>query len=168
MNPADHVINIINTDFNVAGETGILDHERVQQLADAWITHTSDLASSGSESDERSSTHMTSNSPGTTVGGFKTAFEPLRIRAEKSWSYRVVRDLRRTWILTKRSALIIRRNVILAGIRVWMYGTCVMAPAIRDLLAKGFGKGMMSVLMATVWLHMAKTDARVNDRISVS
>ncbi|KAF9519274.1 hypothetical protein BS47DRAFT_85578 [Hydnum rufescens UP504] len=147
MNPADHVINIINTDFNVAKETGILDHERVQQLADAWIAHTSSLVSSGSESDERSSTLMTSNSPGTTVGGFKTVFEPLRIRTEKSWSYRVVRELRRTWILTKRSALIIRRNVILAGIRVWMYG-------------------MMSVLMATVWLHMEKTDARVNDRIS--
>jgi hypothetical protein len=26
----------------------------------------------------------------------------------------------------------------------------------------------MSVLLATIWLHLEKTDARVNDRVSVS
>ncbi|KAF9517568.1 hypothetical protein BS47DRAFT_508963 [Hydnum rufescens UP504] len=42
----------------------------------------------------------------------------------------------------------IRRNIMLTGIRFSMYGAT-------------------SVLLATVWLHIEKTDARINDRISV-
>ncbi|KAF9504510.1 hypothetical protein BS47DRAFT_1374383 [Hydnum rufescens UP504] len=132
MNPADHVINIINTDFDVPEET-------------AWSTY-----SSGPESDSRDSVRLTSTSPGATVGaaGLKAAFEPIRARTGGSWGYRFVGELKRTWILTKRTALVLRRNVVLVTVRVSMYG-------------------IMSALLATVWLHMEKTDARVNDRISV-
>jgi hypothetical protein len=141
-NPADHVTSIINTDFDISAETGLPNHERIQQLAQAWIAHTSSLTSSGSESDERSSVVMTSTSPGTTVGGFKTAFEPIRIPIKKSWSYRVVAELRRTWILTQRTALIIRRNFMLSGLRFFMYGTWVMAFAMPNLhWLKDFGTG---------------------------
>jgi len=91
---------------------------------------------------------ITSPGPGTTLGGVETVFEPEPIRTQKSWNYRVVAEVRRTWILTQRTALIIRRNVMLTGLRLLTYGAT-------------------SVLLATVWLHMEKTDARVNDRISV-
>ncbi|KAF9512111.1 hypothetical protein BS47DRAFT_1363395 [Hydnum rufescens UP504] len=154
-NPADHVTGIINTDFDISAETGLPNHERIQQLAQAWIVNTSSLTSSGSESDERSSVVMTPISPGTTAGGFKTTFEPIRIRTKKSWGYRVVAELRKTWILTQRTALIIRRNYMLSGLRVFVYGTLWN------------GEGATSVLLATVWLHMGRTDDRVNDRISV-
>jgi ATP-binding cassette, subfamily G (WHITE), member 2 len=123
MNPADHAINIISTDFDVA----VPNHERIQQLAEAWIAHTSNLNPLGSELDKRSSVGITSTSPGTTLGGVKTAFEPEQIRTQKSWNYRVVAELRRTWILTQRTALIIRRNVMLTGLRLFMYGAWVMA-----------------------------------------
>ncbi|KAF9519008.1 hypothetical protein BS47DRAFT_1337557 [Hydnum rufescens UP504] len=148
MNPADHVINIINTDFDVAAETGVPDHERVQHLAKAWIAHTSSLTPSDSEFDLRNSTPVAPASPGMPIGGFKLAFEPVRLRVQKSWSYRVIRELRRVWILFKRTALIIRRNIMLAGLRFFIFG-------------------LMSVLLATIWLHLEKTDARVNDRVSV-
>jgi hypothetical protein len=126
VNPADHIINILNTDFDVAEETGVPDHERVQQLADAWMSHTSGLASAGSESHERSSAAMTSTSAGTAVGAWMTASEQTRLRTEKSksWSYQVIGEVKKTWILTKRTALIIRRNVVLVSVRIWIYGTC--------------------------------------------
>ncbi|KAF9513077.1 hypothetical protein BS47DRAFT_1362754 [Hydnum rufescens UP504] len=154
VNPADHVINIINTNFDVA-ETDVPNHERIQQLAEAWIAHASNLNPLGSDLDKRSSVGITSPGPGTTLGGVETVFEPEPIRTQKSWNYRVVAEVRRTWILTQRTALIIRRNVMLTGLRLLTYG------------AFWNGKGATSVLLATVWLHMEKTDARVNDRISV-
>jgi hypothetical protein len=126
VNPADHVINILNTDFDVAEETGVPDHERVQQLAEAWVSHSSSLASAGSESHERSSAVMTSTSVVTAVGAWNAASGQALLRSEKSksWSYRTVGELKRTWILTKRTALIIRRNFVIVTVRIWIYGTC--------------------------------------------
>ena len=126
MNPADHVTNIINTDFDVVEETGIPNHERVQQLAQAWIAHGSTITASGSESGGRSSTLMTPISPGTSVEGMKAVSQLIPVRMKESWRYRFVGEFRRTWILTKRTALIIRRNVVLALVRFSMYGTCVI------------------------------------------
>ncbi|KAF9517565.1 hypothetical protein BS47DRAFT_1389827 [Hydnum rufescens UP504] len=165
MNPADHVINLINTDFDAPGETGIPNHERVEQLVQAWIVY-----SSGSESDGRDSARLTSASPGATVGaGLKAACGPIRARTKRSWHYRFVGELKRTWILTKRTALVLRRNVVLVTVRVAMYGKYVAVVVTRAFvgLLLWNGKGFMSALLATVWLHMEKTDARVNDRISV-
>ncbi|KAF9520412.1 hypothetical protein BS47DRAFT_1447053 [Hydnum rufescens UP504] len=150
VNPADHVINILNTDFDVAEETGVPDHERVQQLVEAWMSHTSSLPSAGFESHERNSADTTPTSAGMTVGASKAASQRTLLRSEKSksWSYRTIGELNKTWILTKRTALIVRRNFVIVSVRIWIYG-------------------MMSVLLSTVWLHVAQTDARINDRLSV-
>ncbi|PWN39927.1 P-loop containing nucleoside triphosphate hydrolase protein [Ceraceosorus guamensis] len=53
-----------------------------------------------------------------------------------------------TWILTKRNLLNYRRNLLAYGVRFAMY----------------LGMG---VLLATVWVDLAKTDTRINDRLSV-
>jgi len=129
-------------------QSGYISHERIQQLAEAWIAHASSLASPGSESHECSSAVPAPTSPGVAVGAWKAASERTRLRIRKSWTYRAVGALQRTWILTKRTALIIRRNVVLVSVRIWIYG-------------------MMSVLLSTVWLHVAQTDARINDRLSI-
>lgn len=53
-----------------------------------------------------------------------------------------------TWTLTKRNILNYRRNLLAYGVRFAMY----------------LGMG---VLLATVWVDLAKTDTRINDRLSV-
>lgn len=53
-----------------------------------------------------------------------------------------------TWILTQRNVLNYRRNLLAYGVRFAMY----------------IGMG---VLLATVWVNLAETDTRINDRLSV-
>ncbi|KAF9517566.1 hypothetical protein BS47DRAFT_1359591 [Hydnum rufescens UP504] len=164
VNLADHVINIINTEFDVA-ETGVPNHERIQ-LGEVWIAHTSNLNPLGSDLDKRSSVGITSTSPGTTLGGVNTAFEPEQIRTRKSWNYRIVAEVR-TWILTQRTALIIRRNVMLTGLRLFMYGAWVMGlmPISIGLKILERKRGYECTAGDSVVTY-GKDGARVNDRIS--
>ncbi|TCD65881.1 hypothetical protein EIP91_002041 [Steccherinum ochraceum] len=147
-NPTDHAVDLVNTDF-------ILDPEersnRVSGYAEAWKAY---QASKKTETD-------------TSVTEVKEAIDEKRssrVRSSMLSSMTMSRDARhdiatrvgrgmrmdisRTTILMQRNMLNYNRNLLAYGVRFSMYLS-------------------MGVFCGTIWVNLAQTSAKVNDRLAV-
>ncbi|BGP05738.1 hypothetical protein JCM10049v2_001551 [Rhodotorula toruloides] len=140
VNPADHAIELVNTEFR-SGDKGDDNYpptgdfaspaEHLQSRADLWTNYKAkNLAGSKSTSVEELDAHA--------LG---------RKRSTASQSF--VTNMRKTITLSHRAALNYSRNVLAYGIRLGMY--CGMG-----------------LLLATVWIRLGWTTDKLNDRLSVS
>lgn len=84
-----------------------------------------------------------------TLGGdYADDCEPRLVRRRKGLAHGVARNLHRTAILMERNVLNYSRNLLAYGVRIAMYVG-------------------MGVMLATIWVNLAQTSAKVNDRLSV-
>lgn len=136
-NPADHALDLFNTDFMADAAAS---EARVSELAKRWATYAQahGLAPPQEKDEHETLTERASS----TARVSRTAAMRTGILDA------LARDARRTGILVERNMLNYSRNLLAYGVRVGMY----------------LGMGVM---LATIWVNLAQTSAKVNDRLSV-
>lgn len=155
-NPADHMITLVNDDFLVPDVTvhgadsdgaqnptssAVIPHGDVRAFADAWKLN----SRFGRPIKPRSDVVPSPGSPGahpreSVLSQHETQPRGASVEHAHAWSQTVT--------LTRRNFVNYSRNLLAYGVRIGMY----------------IGMG---VLLATVWVNLAKTDTRINDRLSV-
>lgn len=162
-NPADFMIELVNDDFlesnrnlglekemaqGAATQEGKIKKGDTKAFADAWARHSSTPVTACTM---RTSTSTNSAPPcnGSKEAECGGAAEHCPAPASASaHSSETMVQWSRTVTLTKRNFLNYSRNLLAYGVRLGMY----------------LGMG---VLLATVWVNLAQTDTRINDRLSV-
>lgn len=161
-NPADFMIEMVNDDFldsnrnqtqaaeaaaSGAEKPGVIKKGDTQGFADAWAKHVAtrvtgaDAPRTGSFTSTAASAHRVhSQEPESRASMVGETSSDTKHGLATQWS--------RTLTLTRRNFLNYSRNLLAYGVRLGMY----------------IGMG---VLLATVWVNLAKTDTRINDRLSV-
>ncbi|KAI0048707.1 P-loop containing nucleoside triphosphate hydrolase protein [Auriscalpium vulgare] len=136
-NPSDHALDLVNTDFIPDARARTL---HVAGLTEKWHSY---AAAHPVEQPAFLPFKMKHRSSAWITAAFRPR-RPLWRRAADSMRS----DSRRTLILIERNMMNYSRNLLAYGIRLGMY----------------LGMG---VLLATIWVNLAQTAAKVNDRLSV-
>jgi ABC-type multidrug transport system ATPase subunit/ABC-type multidrug transport system permease subunit len=143
-NPADHMLRIVGHSFE--------DRNISKEL------HDEDSAVSGPDTATSPSRlsiaelHQRWKHFEKSLSGKVESAETISMAGEHACDHRqnlhFRRELMATTTLARRNFINYRRNLLAYGVRFAMYVG-------------------MGVLMATIWVHLARTDSRINDRISV-
>jgi len=122
--PSDHAMNFLNSDFSEAGTSSksINDFREFYLSQSDSLYRTEDKQPFTGDIDDHSTLHGK-------AGPFATLF----------WN---------TMVLSERTAVNYRRNLLAYGVRTGMYG----------------GMGLM---LATIWIRLGHADSTINDRLSV-
>ncbi|SPO26649.1 related to ATP-binding cassette protein (ABC) transporter [Ustilago trichophora] len=167
-NPADFMIELVNDDFLDSARNVAMEKNEEQQVAvavaaggnsiakgdtkafaDAWEKHVSTPVGAGTNI--RTSSFSSSSSSAVPCNHIKEATTTVsdhRSTVDPSRSTDLASQYSRTVTLTRRNFLNYSRNLLAYGVRLGMY----------------LGMG---ILLATVWVNLAQTDTRINDRLSV-
>lgn len=141
VNPADHAIELVNTEFKNSGDKSAENYppsgdfaspaEHLQSRADLWNNY--------------KAKHLAGSKAGSVE-----PFDQLLLGGQRATiSQSFVTNMRKTVTLSHRAALNYSRNVLAYGIRLGMY--CGMG-----------------LLLATIWIHLGWSTDKLNDRLSVS
>ncbi|SPO26351.1 related to ATP-binding cassette protein (ABC) transporter [Ustilago trichophora] len=166
-NPADFMIELVNDDFLDSARNVAMEKNEEQQVAvaevkgasiakgdtkafaDAWAKHVSTPVGAGTT--VRTSSFSSSSSsavPCNSTEEATAASSHQHSTVDYARSTNLASQYLRTVTLTRRNFLNYSRNLLAYGVRLGMY----------------LGMG---VLLATVWVNLAPTDTRINDRLSV-
>ncbi len=143
-NPADHMIGLVNDDFLESTRT-IAGHDTVESKIAKGDTRAFADAWARHAAQPVTAANMRARSSSASTASAAVKDEEQSPAAGTSglgsqWS--------RTVTLTRRNFVNYSRNLLAYGVRLGMY----------------IGMG---VLLATVWVNLAQTDTRINDRLSV-
>ena len=156
-NPADFMIELVNDDFLDSNRSAGMEKAPVaegaiakgdtQAFANAWAKHAATPVNPSTLRTSSSSSLAPTTAPSTAAA--KHAEPADRIATvDPASSSDFASQWSRTVTLTRRNFLNYSRNLLAYGVRLGMY----------------LGMG---VLLATVWVNLAQTDTRINDRLSV-
>jgi hypothetical protein len=145
VNPADHIIKIVNTDF-IRDATQAA--ERIDKLVSAWTT--------------------SRPSHDTALNTIEVGMDEKGV-AERGREGRVVGQgrmlrlaLKNTYVLMERNVLNYRRNLLAYGVRMGMYRGWSEFHMLESgiLTLPGVIVGM-GILLATVWVNLALEDTKI-------
>ncbi|SJX63408.1 related to ATP-binding cassette protein (ABC) transporter [Sporisorium reilianum f. sp. reilianum] len=156
-NPADFMVGLVNDDFagrEVAEKEGVVvKRGDTVGFADAWAKHVATRVTGSTlpvKSGEDGGNSDSASSSGSATQPLQRAVSHPDAIAHLTSAARtrMTSLLSQTLTLTRRNLLNYSRNLLAYGVRFGMYVG-------------------MGVLLATVWIRLAPTDMRINDRLSV-
>jgi len=143
-NPTDHALDLVNTDFVSDSSQGA---KHISELAMRWFTYVAangeeDLAKRAATMRHMKASILTPDEKGNSGLGQRQLSTPRR-RVNG-----VQLGVHQTLTLMERNMINYSRNLLAYGVRLGMY----------------LGMGVM---LATIWVNLAQTSSRINDRLSV-